>query len=296
MLQGRRFVRVLPGVWRHRDLVLTHSVRLQAARLALPSSAMVTGITRIQEAGLDFGPRLPLHFVCEGDLHLDLPQTFLHRTVAMPDHDEAGVVPPAAFVAYCAQASWLEAVKVGDWLLAMDLMSLDGLHELVRAQPWRRGAAEAGFVSTWLDGRSRSLPESELRLLVRAAGLPEPEVNPPVELDGVVITPDLWWRLFITAAEYEGGQHQEERSQYLSDIDRYRLYRKASVRYVLVTKEKLRTRRAVVREIHDELRSGGYAGPAPRFDGDFTLLDSPLTSLVGRSRTTSGRWPAASGA
>ena len=91
MLQGQRFVRVLPGVWASRDLTLTWEHRVAAARLALPRSAHPTGLTRIQMLGLDEGPRLPLHFVVQGDLHLALPGVFLHRTKKLAPLDGHGV-------------------------------------------------------------------------------------------------------------------------------------------------------------------------------------------------------------
>ncbi len=81
MLRGARFVRMYDGVWRHRDHQLTFEERIEAARLALPADAWVTGITRLQLLDLDFGPRSPLRFVVARDLHLDLPDVFLHRTV-----------------------------------------------------------------------------------------------------------------------------------------------------------------------------------------------------------------------
>ena len=77
MLRGARFRRIFPRVWVAADHHMTDTDWLKAARLALPQKARLTGITRIQQLGLDFGPRRPLHFVLEGDLHLgdrrDLP-------------------------------------------------------------------------------------------------------------------------------------------------------------------------------------------------------------------------------
>src|SRR5215207_894124 len=63
MLRGQRFVRVHEGVWRHRDHVMSFDDHVLAASLALPADARTTGITRIQQLGLDYGPRFPLRFV-----------------------------------------------------------------------------------------------------------------------------------------------------------------------------------------------------------------------------------------
>ena len=117
MLRGQRFVRLYDGVWRHRDHAMTAADRLEAARLALPADAHLTGVTRLQALGLDVGPRLPMRFVIARDHHVHLKDVFLHRTVRMPPLDDVGVAPVAAYVAYCARARVIDAITVGDWLL-----------------------------------------------------------------------------------------------------------------------------------------------------------------------------------
>jgi hypothetical protein len=90
MLQGKRFVRVLPRVWRHVDLVMTDDDWRVAAALALPPTAHLTGISRLQAAGLDYGPRLPVRYVVQGELHLAFDNVFLHRTKLLPPLDHVG--------------------------------------------------------------------------------------------------------------------------------------------------------------------------------------------------------------
>ena len=81
------------------DHELTRDDLILAARLALPDRAYLTGITLIQELGLDFGPRLPVRFVIEGDHHLDLVGVFLHRTVKLPRVEDGAVSAEAAYLA-----------------------------------------------------------------------------------------------------------------------------------------------------------------------------------------------------
>ena len=166
VLEGSRFVRVLPCVYRHRDHEMSDDDWLTAARLTLPATALLTGISRIQELGLDLGPRYPLHFVVEGDLHLVLDRIFLHRTVELAPNDGAGVTPEAAFLAYCRWARFIDAIKVGDWLLRHGHATVDSIGALALAQPWRDGVRESLLVLDHLDGRSRSLRESEMRALL----------------------------------------------------------------------------------------------------------------------------------
>jgi hypothetical protein len=180
-------VRVNRGVWRHRDHVLTDGESLLAATWALPPDARLTHVTRLQQLGLGFGPLRPFHFVIQGELHLAWEGIFLHRTRLMPPSDDVAVTAAAAFVAFCADARLIDAIKVGDWLLYRGYMDLSELREFALGQLWRAGAAEAVFVLEHLDAASRSLPESELRALLVHAGLARPEVNVPLVEDGSII-------------------------------------------------------------------------------------------------------------
>lgn len=281
VLEGAQFRRLHQGVYRHRDHEMTWEDDVKAARLALPASARTTGLTRIHQLGLDTGPRWPLHFVVEGDLHLTLDGVFLHRTVKMPPCDEDGVTPEAAFVALCAEARTIDAIKAGCLLLHREQLDAHLLDQLLVKEKWRRGVGETTYVLPFLDGRCRSLPEAELLAYVVAAGLPLPEVNHPIEVaPGVELTPDQWYDPYELAIEYEGSQHQEDRAQYNADIDRYALYRRHGVAYEQVTRERMRSPKATVRHVSNALVERGYDGPAPDFDGLWMTLFRRLTDVV----------------
>ena len=281
MLEGRRFVRIHPCVYRVADYDMTDSDWIKAARLALPADAHLTGISRIQALGLDFGSRKPVRFVVARDLHLVIDGVFLHRTKQLPPHDGEGVSGEAAFIAYCARARVIDAIKVGDWLLHQKHMDLKTLVELAEAHLWRDGAYEALWISNHLNGRAKSLKESELRSLLAFAGLPEPEVNVEVNLGGVVVEADLVYRAWGTVVEYEGVQHQTDRAQYTSDLDRYGLYRDHGHRYVQITKEHLGSPKNAVRKVHRQLVNGGYIGPEPDFGEQWRVQFARLRTIVG---------------
>lgn len=281
VLQGPQFRRVHESVYCYAAHVPTFEDRLVAARLALPPGALTTGITRLQELGIDFGPRAPLHFVVAGDLHLAIDGIFLHRTVKLPRRDEEGVTTEAAFVAYCAESRLIDAVKVGCELLRLGRLDARLLDELLAEEPWRRGAQETTYVLPHLDARCRSMPEAELLAYVVCAGIPMPDVNTTIELTpGVPVTPDLWFAEFRQAVEYEGSQHQEDRDQYNADIDRYAAYRRHKVDYELITKERMRSPKATVRLIHRALVDRGYDGPPPDFGSQWDALFQPVSRLV----------------
>ncbi len=271
-LAGKAYRRLLPAVWATADLDMTEAHWWVAARKYAPADARFTGATRLQQLGLDLGPHRPLQMVVGRDLHRDCSEVFLHRSDVLPPHDDVAVSPEAVFVEVCRWFTVLDAVAAGDWLVAQGLMGFSALARLCRDEPWRDGVEQARWVARLLDERSRSVPESHVRLFFQAAGLPRPEVNVTVEVAGTLLTPDWWWRLFRVASEYEGSQHQTHRGQYVADIDRYQVYRSANIGYRQITHELKASPRAVVRRVHDALVAGGYTGPSPSFGLDFQAL------------------------
>jgi hypothetical protein len=289
MLQGARFVRVFPRVWRHRDHEMSEDDWIRAAALTLPPHARLTGITRIQQLGLDLGPRRPIRFVVEGDLHLAPPEIFLHRTKKMPPADDHGVTPAAAFIAYCTRARVIDAIKVGDWLLHRDHMTVAELRSHALAELWRDGANEAIWVLEHLDGRARSIKESETRAVLEFAGLPPPEVNVAVPVgENVEFLGDLVFRRWRTVVGYEGSQHQTDRAQYVADVDRYAIFRRGTIRYVQVTHEKLAHPRMAVGEVYRELVAAGYDGPPPDFGSRWAMLFNRLSGTIDARRQRPG--------
>jgi hypothetical protein len=282
MLQGKRFVRVLPRVWRHVDHAMSPEDWRLAAALALPPSAHLTGISRLQAAGLDFGPRLPVRFVVQGDLHLAFDNVFLHRTKLLPALDDIGVTIEAAFIAYASLARVIDGIKVGDWLLHRSLLDLDVLSRLAQQQLWRPGSNEALWLLDHLDPRCRSLKESETKAVLRFAGLPEPEVNASVDVGPEAsVLGDLVYVDYDTLVEYEGVHHQVDRAQYRRDLDRYELLRDHSRRYVQLTKEHLDSPKVAVGRVFRALVRAGYDGPPPHFGEQWRLLFAPLPVAVG---------------
>lgn len=281
MLGGKRFERLHHRVYRVAGAPVTYAELVAGARLALPPHALLTGISRIQELGLDFGPRLPIHFVIEGDLHLDLDGVFLHRTKALAPLVKGEMSAEGAFIAYCWLARVIDAIKVGDWLLHNLHMDLGLLVETAGAHRWRAGADEALYIANLLTTKSRSLKESETAACLTFAGLPRPEFNLTLDIAEREVIGDLVYPLLKVVIEYEGTHHQEERGQYITDIDRYKAMRDHDYRYVQVTKERLSTPRLMVELVHTELCAAGYQGPAPVFGEAWRVLFARVSTVVG---------------
>jgi hypothetical protein len=279
MLQHPRFELVFPSVYVLAGTRLDAAGLIDAAVLALPDDARLSHLTRLRRLGLDYGPLTPLHFTVGRDLHLDIPMIFLHRTMAMPPVDEGGVCVEGAFIGAAASLRLIDLVKIGDWLLHREHMTIASLVGLIRAQPWRPGAGEAMAVIRHLEPRSRSLKESETRVVLVFSGLPRPEVNRDVfDADGFFVgCGDLIYRLWKLVIEYEGRQHAFDDAQLARDIDRYAGFRRSAWEYVQVTQAKLDRPRSLVAHVHQRLVERGYDGPTPVFGAHWrSLFARPL--------------------
>jgi hypothetical protein len=279
VLRGKRFTRLFPRVWVCASHVMTELDWIAAAGLAVPARAQLSHLSRIQALGLTFGPRRPYHFTVAGDLHIALDDVFVHRTAVLPPLDAGGVTPAAAFIQFCATARLIDAVKVGDWLLHGRHMTAVELAELARRDAWRPGAAQVRRVLPHLEAASRSLKESETRMLLVFAGLPKPDVNVDLVVGGRWLgCVDLLYRWWMVVLEYEGRQHAESQEQFVKDISRYARFRDEAVAYLQITNEMLGTPRAMVSRVHGMLVERGYDGPAPVFADRWHSLFQPIVA------------------
>lgn len=291
-LRGRSYRRLFPRVWVLREHQMSEADWHRAALLYAPNDACFTGVTRLQQLGLDVGPHRPMQMVVGRDLHRDRDddrrEVYLHRCDVLPEHRDRSVSVTAAFVEACRTLTVLDAVAAGDWLLRAGMLEPERFLHFCRRDHWRAGVEEALWLWPMLDGRSWSLQESRARVFFLAAGLPRPELNVPIEQEGrTVAIVDWWWRSFRAAAEYEGGHHQTDRGQYVADIDRFAALRRADVAYTQITREHFRSPRAMVRAIHSMLVASGYIGPEPAFGAAFRAVELP----VAEARLLASRLP-----
>lgn len=272
LLRGRRFRQLFRGVWVLDAYEMSPADWIRAARLAMPGRAQPSHLTRVQMLGLDFGPVRPFHFTVTGDLHLTVPDVYLHRTKAMPPTDDDGVTPTAAYIGFCATTRTIDAIGVGDWLLHHGHMTSLGLRELAHRDRWRPGAVAALWVARHLSERSASLGESEFRAMLEFSGLPAPEINARWLNDPNAPINDALFREWHLAAEIEGEQHFSDPDQIKRDIWRYAWMRDHGLAYAQVTRDIRRHPRALMRTIHRKLTDQGYGGPNPIFGRRWSAL------------------------
>lgn len=82
-----------------------------------------------------------------------------------------------------------------------------------------------------------SRPESRMRLLLVAGGIPEPLINAPTLVEGGtrVLHGDLTLEKWRVVLDYEGDGHRTSKRQFRDDIERRELFESAGRRVIRVT-------------------------------------------------------------
>lgn len=113
-----------------------------------------------------------------------------------------------------------------DLVILGDAILRRGLAELVEltawaARPGRRGARRMRASIPLLEPRTDSPMETRLRLLIVRGGLPRPDANRDVVVDGAWLArPDLSYPGLRIAIEYDGDHHRTDRRQWQRDVGR----------------------------------------------------------------------------
>jgi hypothetical protein len=247
---------------------------IAAARLVLPGDALLDGVSALHALGATVGEPRPLRFVSTHPHQVRRPGIRVRRVRSLPPpaEDRDCVTAVVAFLVAAQELDLVELVAAGDWLVRLDLTTPAGLRAAAQNHHGR-GAVLARRAATLVRERVDSVRETRLRLCLVLAGLPEPEVNPVVTLDGRKVgRVDLLLRRWRVVLEYEGDQHRTDRRQWNTDIGRHELLAEGAVTLVRVTSQRMRHPRAVVTLVVRALRSAGWDGPDPLFDDEWHRL------------------------
>lgn len=275
-VDGQRFGRPFPGV-----------------RLALPEDVPDNGYLALWQRCRWYAPRLrpgqylshgtalavrgvPVPQRVLGELHVSAHRPLQaprvagvsgHRLQARPVRiDTVGGVPVLA-----PSSAWVQVL--GDWqhddlVAAADrivtprdrLATLDELRG--EAVPARRTRRAERVLADVREG-SESPRETQLRLLMLRAGLPEPELAYELWSDAAAFIArlDMAYPQYRVAVEYDGRQHARDAAQFERDADRWHDVREAGWELVRVLNHHLVGRGAVALErIATALRRGGWTG------------------------------------
>lgn len=143
----------------------------------------------------------------------------------------------------------VELVVAGDFLLRRKrpLATLAQLQLVVTAKR-RPGIPAVRLALADVRAKTDSPKESELRLAITAAGLPEPVVGHTItnDLGDFIATPDLAYVAERIAIEYEGTIHFNDPRVYVDDIARYELMAEAGWLVIRVVARDLGYRREIL--------------------------------------------------
>lgn len=153
-----------------------------------------------------------------------------------------------------------KALERLDALLRASPFSTEDVLMLTKRYRGARGVAKLKVVLPLVDGGAASPPESRLRLLYIDAGLPQPTTQIAIvdEWGRVVRTADMGWEDFQVASEYDGGQHQTDRAQYIKDLKVLPKLRQLGWDVMQVIKED--REHEVIQRAHAALKARGWDG------------------------------------
>jgi very-short-patch-repair endonuclease len=168
-----------------------------------------------------------------------------HRAASLPRTFHLGlpiVAPAHAWFQLATMLTHDDLVAVGDYLVTphrrRKTPAIAHIAALAAAIPARaRGASRARRALSDVRVGPESRMETLLRLLLTRAGLPEPELNPPVDVGSRVLHPDLLFRQWRLVLEYEGDGHRTDPQQWRRDIWRREAFQAAGFRVMQVHSE-----------------------------------------------------------
>lgn len=216
--------RVSHGLWRSPGTVDDLAGRCAALLQVMPRDTVVAGVTaaRLHGLWLPDGPVEPIELIVHDETKLPRAighsrrrevrarRRTVHPTEVVTCHDLPATSPERTWCDLGEALSMPDLVAAGDSVLrgTCDVAALQAV--LARAHR-RRGVVRARAALPLLDARSRSRPESHLRYVLLAAGLPPPEVNTPIfsPRGEWLAEPDLHYPKARLALEYNGAEHAQ---------------------------------------------------------------------------------------
>jgi hypothetical protein len=191
----------------HPEAVLScmSAVKLYDRRLDAPPRPHISAPTQIRRAGLVAHQRPSLETTGRHGIGLTTPrQTFLDLATDLED---------------------VRLAVVGDALCRRTALTPDELRRFVESHPPVAGLRRARRVAALVRAGVDSVMETRVRLIVVAAGLPEPLVNEPARdgYGGWLARVDLIYPQVKVGIEFQGDHHRTDRQQWRDDMVRMRM-------------------------------------------------------------------------
>ncbi len=267
MRRGRHVEQVHRGVWRLADTPRTFEFEVHAARMALPRDAVLSHVSALRWLGIEVGRETPIHFSTNKPRQTR-ENVVLHRRIGpmsprlIRGIDTLG--PDRSFVDSATVLGIRQLVRAGDAMVRAGLTTVNSLLHYV-TNSHLDGVVRARQAASLVRERVDSVRETDLRLLIVLAGLPEPAVNVDVYADdgtwlahGDLVLPDL--RIIV---EHDGWVHERSAEQRQKDHFRRERIEAAGWTLIVVTSADFDHPISIVTRVFEALRRRGYAGPPP---------------------------------
>jgi hypothetical protein len=213
-------------------------------------------------------PKRPLHVTVGAGTGTPVPQIDgvhghegLDRTQLLVLRNGLPVVQPMS--TWCDLVPYLtdeDAVILGDAVLRRWGRPAQ-LDAVIAGRAGERGAVRMRRLRPLLRQRVDSPQETRTRLILRRAGLPEPECGRQVFAEdggGWLATPDLSWPQVKVALEYDGEVHRRDRRQWRNDIARKQIMEDHGWRVLIATADDVFVRpRALTHRVASALSGRG---------------------------------------
>lgn len=269
VLEGPRFRRLFRGVYLRAGIEPTFRTWLDAARLVLPSDAVVSHSSAMRLRGLEPARAAPLEFSTNTSHVTEHPDLVLHRRGGRlhPEviHGIPVTGPDRTFVDCSHRRPLLEVVQLGDLLVATGQTNLDRLFAYAGARHLH-GVQRARRLLRHVREGVESPRETIVRLLIVWSGLPEPDCNVDIaDVEGrFVARGDLVLHRWRIVVEYDGWYHERNARQRQRDVLRRERIEALGWCVIVITARDLRNPESVAWRVHSALVRAGYTGRAPR--------------------------------
>lgn len=260
-LSGPAYRRIFHGV--HISAVVPDSlvVRGRAALLRAPDHAQLSHETSAQLWVPSWPRTSEIHLAFSRDVKSLGDGIRTHRfTYPMERWYRHGLPvtgPAMTFIHLAVRLDLVGLVCFGDRLVARDAISPEEL--VLSAESWvGHGHRAAVTAARLVRARSESVPETQSRLLVVLAGLPEPVCNHPYLVGGIErYRLDLAWIEYKVALEYDGRWHDEPEQRQKDEARRMEMRDAGWIIIVIRAEHLYDDPDEVVREVAGELRRRG---------------------------------------
>lgn len=266
VLRGRRFRRLLRGVYVAADVAVTLRVRLLAVLLVLPPDCVVSHRTALGLWGHQAGGRT-LELSTNTELRTRVPGVTLHRRlheIQVVESEGLRVTSPERTFVDCATQLGVVALVQAAEHLVRTATTRNVLELFCRTQHLH-GVVRARRAMALVREGAESPMETLLRLMLVFARLPEPRVNVDVR-DGqgrFIARVDLLYPRWKVVVEYDGRHHETDARQWARDRWRREALEALGYRVIVVAAADLAEPRQVPWRVHRALVERGYEGPRP---------------------------------